>query len=117
MAKPTADREPTAAPEPTAAEGDLSLDSRDVGLDKLQSYQVTWRADWATTKDGKTEQVTWDWRAEYTADPPALHSAWKATGASAREQGSLEIWQSGGANSLPSWYASIQRARSPAHLS
>jgi hypothetical protein len=101
MAQPTVKAEPTAvpaataAPEPTAVGGDLTLDSRDVGLDKLKSYRVTWKADWETTKDGKTEQALWDWRQEVTADPPALRSAWKGTGASGKEPGSLEIWENG----------------------
>jgi len=99
-AEPTAKAGPTAAPEPTAAGGDLILDSHDVGLDKLKSYRVSWRAHWETTEDGKTGQVTWDWRAEYTADPATLLSACQGTGASGKEPGSLEIWKNGGANSL-----------------
>ena len=94
-AEPTAVPEPTAAHEPSAVGGDLTLDSRDVGLDKLKSYRVTWKAGWKTTKDGKTEQAVWDWQQEYGADPPTVHSAWKGTGASGKEPGSLEIWENG----------------------
>jgi hypothetical protein len=96
IAKPTAQVELTAAPEPSAvAEQDLTLDSRDVGLDKLKSYRVTWKADWETTKDGKTEQQSWGWSQEYTADPAAVHLIWKGTDASGQEQGGLEMWQIG----------------------
>jgi hypothetical protein len=95
IAEPTVKAEPTAAPEPTAVDGDLTLGSRDFGLGKLKRYQVSWKADWETTKDGKTEQALWDWRQEYTADPPAVHAAWKGTGASGKEPGSLEIWENG----------------------
>ena len=44
MAEPTATAEPTAGHVPTAVGGDLTLDSRDVGLDQLKSYRVTWKA-------------------------------------------------------------------------
>ena len=75
MAQPTATVEPTAGPAPTATSaptavgGDLTLDSRDAGLDQLKSYRVTWKANGEITKDGKTEQADWDWLLESTADP------------------------------------------------
>jgi hypothetical protein len=95
IAEPTAKAAPTHAPEPTAVGGDLALGSRDFGLGRLKSYQVTWKADWETAKDGKTEQVLWDWRQEVTADPPVIHSVWKGPGASGEEPGGLEIWENG----------------------
>jgi hypothetical protein len=103
-AEPSVTAEPTAASEPVTG-GDLALDSRNVGLDKLKSYRVTWKADWATTKDGKTENTTWDWREEYSADPNLFHFTWKGTDASGKEQGGLELWQmwqSGGLASMVS---------------
>jgi hypothetical protein len=90
MAEPTAEPEPTSAPE----EADLSLDSRDTGLDQLTSYRVSWKSAWETTKDGKTQQTTWDWNEEYTADPKALHLIWKST-EDGVDKGSMELWQIG----------------------
>jgi len=94
-AEPTAEPAPTPAPEPTTAGGDLTLDSRDVGLEKLKSYRVSWKADWETTKDGKTEQAVWDWRQEYTADPVGFRSVWKGADASGMKPGSWEHWKDG----------------------
>jgi hypothetical protein len=95
MAEPTEQVEPTVAPEPTAGEGDLTLDSRDVGLDTLKSYRITWKANWETTKDNKTEKTSWDWAQEYTADPAALHFTWSATDTSGQGQGGLDMYQIG----------------------
>jgi hypothetical protein len=88
--------EPTLAPEPTSApeEADLSLDDRGVGLDLLTSYRVSWKSEWETTKDNKTQAATWDWLEEYTADPEALHYIWKST-EDGVDKGSMEIWQIG----------------------
>ena len=85
----------TAAPAPTAVGGDLTLDSRDVGLDQLKSYRVTWKADWETTKDGKTEQAIWDWLLESTADPVGSLTVWKGADASGSAPGSWEHWEDG----------------------
>jgi hypothetical protein len=93
--EPTEAVEPTVAPEPTAGEEDLSLNSRDVGLDKLKSYRVSWKSNWETTKDGKTGQTTWDWSEEYTAEPAALHFAWSGVDTSGQQQSGLEMWQIG----------------------
>jgi hypothetical protein len=95
VVEPTAEPEPTAAAEPTAVGGDLSLDSRDAGLDKLKSYRVSWKAEWEGKKDGKTDKAVWDWLQEYTADPTVIHSVWQGTGASGNEAGSMEIWEDG----------------------
>jgi hypothetical protein len=95
-AEPTEEPEPTAAPEPTSApeEADLSLDSRAAGLDQLKSYTANWKSEWETTGDGKTQQFTWDWIEEYTAEPRALHYIWKAN-EDGVEKGGIEIWQIG----------------------
>ncbi len=94
-AAPTAATKPTAAPEPTAVGGDLILDSRDVGLDKLKSYRVTWKADWETTKNGKIEQTNWNWLLESTADPVGSLTVWKGADASGSAPGSWEHWEDG----------------------
>jgi hypothetical protein len=94
-AEPTAGPAPTAAPEPTAVGGDLTLDSRDAGLDQLKSYRVVWKADWETTKDGKTEQANWDWLLESTADPVGSLTVWKGADASGSAPGSWEHWEDG----------------------
>jgi hypothetical protein len=98
-AAPTPTVEATAAAEPTAVGRTLTLQSRDVGLDRLKSYRVTWKAEWQTTKDGKTGQAMWDWLQEYEADPVVGHIVWKGTGASGKEAGSLEIWDNGSVES------------------
>ena len=101
VAEPTAKIEPTAAPEPTAAAeptavgGDLNLDSRDAGLENLKSYRVAWKADWETTKDGKTEQANWDWLLEATTDPVGSLTVWKGADASGSAPGSWEHWEDG----------------------
>jgi hypothetical protein len=94
--QPVEEAEPTAAPEPTSTpeEADLSLDSRTTGLDQLKSYAVTWKSKWETTEDGKTQQFTWDWLEEYTADPQALHYIWKSN-EDGMEKAGMEIWQIG----------------------
>jgi predicted small lipoprotein YifL len=96
MTEPTAEPEPTMAPEPTSApeEADLSLDDRAAGLDQLKSYRVSWKSEWESTKDGKTQQSTWDWLEEYTSDPQALHYVWKST-EDGIDKGGMELWQIG----------------------
>ena len=94
-AEPTAGPPPTAAPAPTAVGGDLTLDSRDVGLDQLKSYRVTWKANGEITKDGKTEQAVWDWLLESTADPVGSLTFWKGADASGSAPGSWEHWEDG----------------------
>jgi hypothetical protein len=95
-AEPTEEPEPTPAPEPTSApeEEDLSLDDRAAGLDQLKSYRVSWKSLWETTKDGKTQQATWDWLEEFTSEPQALHYVWTSTEDGAGK-GGLEMWQIG----------------------
>ena len=90
MAEPTAEPEPSSVPE----EADLSIDSRDTGLDQLKSYRASWKSAWETTKDGKTQQTTWGWSEEYTADPQALHLIWKST-EDGVDKGGMELWQIG----------------------
>ena len=82
-------------PAPTAVGGYLTLDSRDVGLDQLKSYRVTWKADWETTKDGKTEQANWDWLLVFTADPVGSLTVWKGADVSGSAPGSWEHWEDG----------------------
>lgn len=93
--EPTAAPEPTAGPEPTAVGGDLNLDRRDAGLYQLKSYRVTWKADWQGTKEGKTEQASWDWLLESTVDPVGSLTVWKGADASGTVPGSWQHWEDG----------------------
>jgi hypothetical protein len=95
MVKPTATVAPTIGPEPAAVGGDLTLDSRDVGLDQLKSYRVTWKADWETMKNGKAEQANWDWLLESTTNPVGSLTVWKGADASGLAPGSWEHWEDG----------------------
>ena len=73
--RPTAVPTSTPAPDPTVVGEDLTLDSRDVGLDELKSYRVAyWKADWETTKDGKTDRRTrtGSWSPRPTRSAPLL---------------------------------------------
>ncbi len=96
--KPTAvpAAEPTEAPAATAEEESLSLASRDAGLDQLSSYRATWRAEWKSTEQGKTDQGAWDWAEEYTSDPRARHLTMQTpTSSDSASSSTLELWQIG----------------------
>jgi hypothetical protein len=98
--KPTAAPQPTKAPEPTAVptaeEEAFSLGSRDAGLDQLKSYRATWKAQWTSTDQGKTESGTWDWTEEFTSEPKARHFLWRAADSQDSSKVNLfETWQIG----------------------
>jgi hypothetical protein len=96
--KPTAvpTAEPTEAPAATAEEESLSLASRDTGLDQLNSYRATWRAEWKAMEQGKTDQGAWNWTEEYTSDPKARHLSMQTPTSSDSTTSSLfEMWQIG----------------------
>ena len=98
---PTEAPQPTEPPQPTATpvpdETDLDLSSRDSGLDQLQSYRVTWRAEWKSTEPGKTDAGFWDWLEEFTSEPvKARHVAMKAPDSNdATKISVFEWWQIG----------------------
>ena len=96
--KPTAvpAPKPTAAPAVTPEEDSLSLESRDTGLDKLDSYRATWHADWKSTEQDKTESGNWKWTEEYTADPKARHFSMSSPDPNdAAVTTAFEMWQIG----------------------
>ena len=96
--KPTAApaSEPTAEPAATTGEESLSLASRDTGLDQLSSYRASWRAEWKSTEQGKTDQGAWNWAEEYTSDPKARHLTMQTPDSSgSATTGSFEMWQIG----------------------
>lgn len=87
---PTATR---AAEKPAATatvDDTLSLNDRETGLDKLKSYRLHWVAEWKSTDAGKAEAGTWDWTAEYTANPPVSHITWSMLD---KSQPQTEWWQ------------------------
>jgi hypothetical protein len=76
-----------------AAEADLSIESRQAGMDKLKSYRVLWQSQW-TPADG-SETTGWEWREEYSSDPRALHWSWTSSSTNSSGGGGMEIWQIG----------------------
>jgi hypothetical protein len=86
----------TLSEQPTKpAEESLSLQSRDVGLDKLKSYRIRWQSQWSTTEGGNTKTANWNWVEEYSSSPEALHWNWKYADVNETNQGSFEAWQIG----------------------
>ena len=88
--------EPTEAPAATPEDDSLSLESRDTGLDQLSSYRASWRAEWKSTDQGKTDQGTWDWVEEFTSDPKARHMSMQTPDSSdPTKTSAFEMWQIG----------------------
>ena len=92
-----------AAPAETSADADaaasaddesLSLDSRQVGLDKLKSYRMRWQSEWTSSDSSTAEKASWDWVEEFSSEPPALHWTWKVLdNASEQKTTNMEAWQ------------------------
>jgi hypothetical protein len=86
---------PTSAPSTAAAEGSLSLGSRQTGLDKLKSYRVRFKFEWASTEITQTDSGSLDWLEEYSSSPQALHWTLNSHDNAKTPANNIEFWQIG----------------------
>jgi len=85
---------PTSAPGGGGGDNPLSLQDRQAGLDKLESYRIKWQAQWSSTdSSSQTENASWDWQEEYSSDPQALHWIWHIVSQDKSQGLDWEAWQ------------------------
>jgi len=94
---PTAEKAaPTAAkPAPAAASADaeLSLQSRETGLDKLKTYRSKWQGEWSATDKGAVEKASWEWFEEVARDSQAQHWGSKMVDSQSGKPVEFEIYR------------------------
>jgi len=86
---------PTSAPSTAAGEGPLSLSGRQAGLDKLKSYRVRFKFEWASTEITKTDSGSLDWLEEYSSNPQGLHWTLNSQDNGKTLANNIEFWQIG----------------------
>ncbi|MBI5879724.1 MAG: hypothetical protein HZB53_18925 [Chloroflexi bacterium] len=84
----------TSAPTVSAAADELSLDSRNEGLDGLDSYHIQWEAQWSGVDKGTTVKQSALLVKEYSFGPDQLHLKYVLTDRTAKAR-TWELWRRG----------------------